>query len=377
MPIEIGLTPLETLEGKFVLSSVVDITERKRAAADQFRLAIEASPTGMIMVDQRGKIVLVNAQVETIFGYGRAELMGQRMEMLLPERYRDNHAELRTSFSAHPKVRQVGSGLDLWGLRKDGTEIPLEIGLNPLETSEGKFVLSSVVDVTERKRAEQERESLLGKLQTFNTELGTTLKERETLLQEVHHRVKNNLQVISSLISLQVRSIKDPASREALQGCQARVQAISLIHAMLYQSADYANVPFSEYASTLAGHIFNAVGTVPGQVSLDLDINDVALPVDKAIPSGLILNELITNALKHGFPDGRCGTIRVALGEVSRGKLQLLVEDDGVGMAAGFDLAQSQTLGMHLVSALAEQLGAEFEISKDKGTSFKFTFANP
>ena len=207
-------------------------------------------------------------------------------------------------------------------------------------------------------------------------EVRASLREKEILLQEVHHRVKNNLQVISSLISLQLRPIKDLVNREALQACQARVQAISLIHAMLYQSKDYANVPFSEYAPILAHNIFHTLGTVPGYISLELAINDVALPVDKAIPCGLILNELITNALKHGFPDGRRGTIRVELGKARWGQLQLSVEDDGVGMPPGIDIRQTQSLGMHLVCALTEQLGGELEMSGDKGTSFKVTFAN-
>jgi PAS domain S-box-containing protein len=375
MPIEIGLTPVETLQGKFVLSSVVDITERKRAAADQFRLALEAAPTGMIMIDQQGKIVLVNAQVEKIFGYDRTELMGQSMEMLVPERCRGHHAELRTDYSAHPRVRPVDSGLDLRGLRKDGTEMPLEIGLNPLETPDGKFVLSSVVDITERKRTEQEREGLLGRLQTFNTELTSTLKEREVLLQEIHHRVKNNLQVISSLINLQLRRIDDRLSRESLQECQTRVQAISLIHEMLYQSKDYAKVPFSEYARRLAGNVFSMMGTARDTILLDLAMDDVPLAVDKAIPCGLILNELITNALKHGFPGGRRGTVRVELGRESVGRLRLSVEDDGVGMPAAFDIQQTQSLGLHLVYTLAEQLGAEVKIVNDKGTSIKVTFA--
>jgi two-component sensor histidine kinase len=207
-------------------------------------------------------------------------------------------------------------------------------------------------------------------------ELRASLREKEVLLQEVHHRVKNNLQVISSLISLQLRPIKDPVSREALQACPARVQSISLIHAMLYQSRDYANVPFSQYARELAGNIFHAVGTDPGRISLDLAIDEVMLPVDKAIPCGLILNELITNALKHGFPNDRRGSVRVELGRAGQDQLRLSVEDNGVGMAPGLETGQIGSLGMHLISALAEQLGAEFEMSGDHGTSFRFTFAS-
>ena len=222
----------------------------------------------------------------------------------------------------------------------------------------------------EKSNLEETRNQLVRSSQ----EVRASLHEKEILLQEVHHRVKNNLQVISSLISLQLRPIKDVVSREALQACQARVQAISLIHAMLYQSKDYANVPFSEYARTLAGNIFSTLGTVPGYISLDLAIDNVALPVDKAIPCGLILNELITNALKHGFPEGRRGAIRVELARAGRNQLQLSVTDDGVGMPPGINIRQTQSLGMHLVCALAEQLEAELTVAGEHGTSFKFTF---
>jgi two-component sensor histidine kinase len=253
-------------------------------------------------------------------------------------------------------------------------------------TSDANRMFGIVEDITERKRVEQEREDLLVRLRVSGAELeqrvyertfelSATLNEREVLLQEIHHRVKNNLQVISSLMNLQLRRISDQATREALQEAQSRVQAISLIHEMLYQSRDYANVPFSEYARKLAANVFGVIGVAPGCVSLDLAIDDIALGVNKAIPCGLILNELITNALKHGFPNGRRGTVRVALCRVGEGKLQLSVQDDGVGIPAGLDIRQTESLGMHLICTLAEQLGAELEIARDNGTSMKVTFA--
>jgi PAS domain S-box-containing protein len=149
-----------------------DITERVRSV-EQFRLAIEAAPTGMLMMDESGAIVLVNEQTEKLFGYPRSELLGQKLEMLVPTRFRSRHPGFRLAFFEDPKVRAMGAGRDLYGLRKDGSEIPIEIGLNPLTTSEGRFVLSSVVDITERKRADRERETLLGQLQTLNAELAS------------------------------------------------------------------------------------------------------------------------------------------------------------------------------------------------------------
>jgi two-component system sensor kinase FixL len=164
-PIEIGLNPIETDEGPMVLSAIVDITERKAAeqalrdsetaAERRFRQVVEAAPNAMVMINPAGEIVMVNAQAERVFGYPRAELLGQSVEILVPERFRRHHPGLRATFFADPKPRPMGAGRDLCGLRKDGSEFPIEIGLNPVETDEGSMVLSAIVDITERKAAEQ------------------------------------------------------------------------------------------------------------------------------------------------------------------------------------------------------------------------------
>ena len=160
-PVEIGLNPIETDEGTMVLSAIVDITERKaaevalRESERRFRLVVEAAPNSMVMVDQDGKIVMVNTQAERVFGYPRAELVGQPVEMLVPERFRSHHPELRKTFFADPQPRPMGAGRDLYGLKKDGSEFPVEIGLNPIETDEGTMVLSAIVDITARKAAER------------------------------------------------------------------------------------------------------------------------------------------------------------------------------------------------------------------------------
>jgi PAS domain S-box-containing protein len=154
VPIEIGLNPIETGEGAFVLASIIDITERKRAES-QFRQVIEHAPNGMVMVNREGKIAMVNAQIEKWFGYDRDELLGQSIDTLVPQRFHANHASYRNGFIAQPSTRAMGAGRDLYGLRKDGTEFPVEIGLNPIETEQGMMVLGTIVDITERKEAEE------------------------------------------------------------------------------------------------------------------------------------------------------------------------------------------------------------------------------
>jgi two-component sensor histidine kinase len=264
--------------------------------------------------------------------------------------------------------------------------VSIEIGLNPLQMSEGSLILSSVVDVTEREDAELQRESLLGELRRMNedldgrvrlrtAELAATLQERDVLLQEIHHRVKNNLQVISSLINMQARQVKDSESRGALVECVARVQAIASIHEKLYQSADYSRIPFSDYARDLVNGIFKTAGVSNGMVSLDLRIDpSLLLTVDKAIPCGLILNELISNALKHAFRDGRRGSISVDFRTLAGRGVLLRVADDGIGIPADFSIEKSGSLGMQLVATLVTQLKGQIAIRRGAGTEFSVTF---
>jgi two-component sensor histidine kinase len=241
-------------------------------------------------------------------------------------------------------------------------------------------------DQEARKHAEQDRMRLVQQLQALNvdleervhnrtSELSRTLKEREVLLQEVHHRVKNNLQVISSLINMQVRQVTDAPTRDALEECKTRVEAIALIHEKLYQSTDYARIPFSEYARTLVMSIFQTMGVSQDSITMHIDIDTLSLTVDKAIPCGLILNELITNALKHAFPEGRGGSIQVTLRIAPSGEVTLLVADDGVGLHAAFEVTSRKSLGMDLVSTLVEQLDGRLEIIRQGGTMFSVTFS--
>ncbi|HKO92616.1 MAG TPA: CHASE domain-containing protein [Polyangiaceae bacterium] len=239
--------------------------------------------------------------------------------------------------------------------------------------------MSTLVSLGRASRAQRSMEEgerrgleLEERVRDRTAELSATLKERELLLQEIHHRVKNNLQVISSLINLQVRGLAVGASRDALTECQARVYTIALIHESLYESRDYCNLPFSDFVRSLASSLFQLSGA-PSAVSLELDLAPVSLTVDRAIPCGLILNELIVNALKHAFPEGRRGTLRVQLRKLADDRVLLSVEDDGVGVSSDGE-APGGALGLQLVRTLAQQVHAELLVRHGQGTTVELRF---
>jgi PAS domain S-box-containing protein len=203
-------------------------------------------------------------------------------------------------------------------------------------------------------------------------QIKTSLDEKEVLLREIHHRVKNNLQVISSLLSLQSHQIKGKKNLEMFKESQDRVRSMALIHEKLYQSQDLARINFKEYIQTLAAGLFHSYRASPDRISLKLGVEDISLGVDSAIPCGLIVNELVSNSLKHAFPDGKEGEIRVLLHPVNRSCVELVVSDNGVGLPEDLDVRRSKSLGLHLVTILAEdQLQGEVKLKRDKGTEFR------
>ncbi|MBK9032170.1 MAG: PAS domain S-box protein [Myxococcales bacterium] len=327
------------------------------------RRVLDAAPTGMIMVDDHGLIALVNRHVELLFGYDREALIGQPIEMLIPSRFRGRHPDFRAAFARDPRTRPMGAGRDLFGLRKDGSEVPIEIGLNPLTIPEGSFVLSSVVDISARKAAERQ--------------IRASLREKEVLLKEIHHRIKNNLQIVSSMLNLQAAQHPDPLVQAMFMASQGRVRAIALMHETLYQVTDLTHVDFADYVHTLMEGLFESLSISDGPVTWRLEADATRLALDQAIPCGLLVNELVTNALKHAFPDNRPGVITIRLARQAGDLVELEVSDDGVGLPPDLDPHQCQTLGLDLVFTIAQQLAAEVDVRRERGVDYRFRFNAP
>jgi len=200
-------------------------------------------------------------------------------------------------------------------------------------------------------------------------------REKEVLLQEIHHRVKNNLQIITSLLRMQSRAVQDPAFSDALRECQNRVAAMALIHDKLYRARDLARVSFPEYVRDLTNNILTSYALPARSVLVKLDVDDLSLSLDSAVPCGLILNELMSNCLKHAFPLGHSGTVYVSFHAEGADELCLAVQDDGVGMPAEVDLERTSSLGWRLIRALAQQLGGVVQCQTAGGTLVEIRFA--
>jgi two-component sensor histidine kinase len=186
--------------------------------------------------------------------------------------------------------------------------------------------------------------------------------------------MKNNLQVISSLLNLQAHRLSDLQSQELFMESQSRVQTIALVHENIYQSENLSHVHFAEYVAALVDGLLRAHDGVARGIGASLELGDVRLSADAAIPCGLIINELVTNSLKHGFPAGRSGRISVALQRVEPDRVQLWVADDGVGLPRELEPGRAKTLGLELVFTFAEQLGAAVQVEREQGTGFRFVF---
>jgi PAS domain S-box-containing protein len=321
--------------------------------------AFDRIPVAMIVVTSSGEITRLNHLAETTFGYTSDELIGRPVETLIPQRYRAVHPGYRHGFLAETSARPMGAGRDLSGLRRDGSEFPVEIGINPVMTGEGPMILTVILDISERKQSEQR--------------IQQALQQKELLLEEVHHRVKNNLQVIHSLLDLQVLRIKDPDLVGMLRDSQNRIRSMSMIHQTLYQSHDFAQVDFHQFLGELLPKLMESYGPGAGQVRVEVQANNVKLPINEAIPCGLIVNELVSNALKHGFAEQRRGTVRVELKRDAH-RVQLAISNDGLPIPPEHKLERAGSLGLQLVQLLTRQLHGQLQIQRADPTCFSLSF---
>ncbi len=325
-PIEIGLNPLVTVDGTLVLASIIDITERKKAE-ERFRLVVESAPNAIVLVNRDGIITLVNKQTELLFGYDRNELIGNRLEVLLPERFKGDHPGHRNTFFEKPKTRSMGAGRDLFAKRKDGSEVQVEIGLNPLETPEGQMVLASIIDITERKIQEN-----VAKKQV---ELEIRNKELEQFAYVASHDLQEPLRTVSNYMQLFEEDYldqMDDQARHYLRSVNLATKRMSLlIKALLDFSRLGRNSRLVEVdCGKLLNNIISDLQTMIRNSRTDIDIGDMPVLNGYDVELRQLFQNLLTNAIKFQ-PDNHTPKVSVRSSPLD-GKWQFSVRDNGIGI---------------------------------------------
>ncbi len=311
----------------------------------------------------------------SILGYPRDEIVSMTWaEMTHPDDLAADEEQFSRLISG--EIEQYS--MDKRFIRRDGHVVWTRIVAGCVRKPDGSvdYTIGLMEDITDRKMMEEEVRSLNRVLEQRVVErtgqLNAMLAEKELLLREVHHRVKNNLQIVASLFNLQSRYIVDQKVLEAIRESQNRVRAMALVHERLYRSENAASVDMKEYLTYLGGQVFHFYGVKPSQIKLSLTMPEIRLDVDSVIPLGLIVNELLSNSLKHAFPNGRKGTISV-IGECGDQEILLVFSDDGVGFPPGFDWKNSPSLGLRLVISLVRQLNGKIMLDPPPGTTFRIT----
>lgn len=330
-----------------------------RESEERFRSAFDHAAIGMALVATSGKWMKINRTLSEIIGYTENELRSLYFHSLTHPGDAENH---------HSQVSRLLLGeigilrIEERCFHKSGTVVWVFLSVSLVRDAKGKplYLIAQIEDITERRRADEQIKS--------------SLREKEVLLKEIHHRVKNNLQVISSLLRLQSGYVKDSSTQELFRESQYRVRSMALIHEKLYKSQDLARIDFNEYLLSLVAMLFRSYGTHSQLVNLETHIDQVFLNIDTAIPVGLLINELVSNSLKYAFPNHRAGIIRIDFQKGLNDEFILGFRDDGVGLPEEFDLDNIPTLGLRLVKILASQIGGKLTFHRNGGTEFTVTF---
>ena len=343
------------------LENITDRVEAEKAlreSEEKFRVLAETAPAA-IVVYQDENFVYVNPAAVSLFGYDEAELLKMKFwEWAHPE----SHAMVKERGMARQRGEAVPSQYEHRFMDKSGEEGWVMVSAGYITYRGNPAGIATFIDITENKRAEEK--------------VQVALAEKVVLLKEVHHRVKNNLQIISSLLELQSDQIEGDDSRKFIRESQDRIRSMALVHEQLYKSDDLSVIDFATYVDELVMSLYRSSVGRAARITTEVKISDIELGIDEAISCGLIINELVSNSLKHAFPADRGGKILISGFLDEKGTACLKVADDGIGFPTGFDIAVSESLGLQIVTLLTKQLHGTLEIRGDKGVEVCIRFAS-
>jgi PAS domain S-box-containing protein len=369
MPVEVNSRLLEYKEKQVYFSVIRDITDRKRteealqASEERFRGLVESTSDWVWEVDQKGVYTYVSPQIRNLLGYAPEEVIGKTPLDLMPSDEAQRIAEIFKSSAANKgPIRN----LENFNRHKDGRLVVLETSGVPFYDSHGDFRGYRGIDrdITERKLVAERLEA--------------SLREKETLLRELYHRTKNNMQVISNLIDLQTLDVNDEKTLKLFKETQNRIKTMALVHEKLYQSKDLSNLNLKYYIGDLANALLGSYQLSGDRINLKLDVEPISVSIDTATPCGLIINELMSNSLKHAFPGDRRGEISIVLHQSEKGEIDMRFSDNGIGLPKGFDFKNTRSLGLTLVRNLSvKQLEGTIEVTTEHPTEFHIKFREP
>ncbi|NIT55706.1 MAG: PAS domain S-box protein [Aliifodinibius sp.] len=362
--VEVSLNRLQLVEDVCVQAIVRDLTEQKKAqeklrkSEELFRKLFLKAPGAMVMIDTKNRVQKVNKSFEELFGYTEEELLNKDIdEIIVGEE--DDQVVPRMPDKGFEKDKFY---TDIIRYSKQGEKLNLLLGAIPVYLDDNPIAGFGIyVDITEQKK--------------YQEQLQQSVKEKQVLLEEIHHRVKNNLAIISGMLQLQSFEAENEEIRNALNDGQLRIQSIGIVHELLYQSENFIDISFEEYISKLIDTIKNTLPFNHQHINVEVDTGDVLLDINQAIPSAILINELVTNAYKHAFDDNQPGTIEILLTKSDK-EISIIVRDDGKGLPEGFTVGDHASIGMNLIETLTNQLEGELYYTSDGGTEFKVVFEN-
>jgi PAS domain S-box-containing protein len=332
--------------------------EKLAESEQKFRMLAEESPN-IIFINKDGRFLYANRRLEELLGFSREEFCSPGFH--LPDLVAPDDRKVATqALESHLRGEEI-SPYECALIAKDGKRVESLITTRLIDYEGELAVLGIVTDITERKAHERQ--------------VQTSLREKETLLREVHHRVKNNMQIITSLLKLQSRSVRKEHT-EVLREAANRIKSMALVHEQIYGSDSLARVDVRPYVTSIAKNLFRSYGVGESRVTLrTAEVERESMNIDTAIPFGMILNELVSNALKHGFPEDRRGTVAISFCRTSD-VFELAVRDDGVGIPPSVDPLHANSLGLQIVNTLVrEQLQGDFHLRREGGTDIRISFS--
>lgn len=334
--------------------------QQRLSELERFRALLDETNEAIFLCEvPSGRFADVNKSACQQLGYSSSQMLGMRVDdIIAPDKMEEMRTIIFSLFDG--KHLQNRKTIETVLMGDDSSQTNVEMSISLVRFGDAFYTVMVAHDITERK--------------IFEDALKSSLREKEVLIKEIHHRVKNNMQIISSLLNLQKQYVNDEEAVNVLKESQNRVKSMAMIHEKLYKSRSFSEINFSDYIRGLVSDLFYSYGVDSNRIRTIIVLDEVMMGLETAIPCGLIVSELVTNTLKYAFPHQEEGEFRIELHAYEDGFYELIISDNGVGIPENFDLDETETLGLQLVKSLVNQLEGTVELIREVGTMFKIKF---